>query len=115
VFEFTTFFILSFLITIKSCYAFHKTIITSSKDARTLKLYNKMFSRGIEPQSMNGFCPITIEGVLCFVITTHETQESKCIFVLGKCLKYTYTPTNNASIFTNMGRLERVRPTRLVM
>jgi hypothetical protein len=36
-----------------------------------------MTSKGIEPQSMNGFYPIIVESVL-HVIAKHKTQELKC-------------------------------------
>jgi len=36
-----------------------------------------MTSKGIEPQSMNEFYPIILQGVL-HVTTKHKTQESKC-------------------------------------
>jgi hypothetical protein len=41
------------------------------------KLYNKIFSRGVEFQSKNRFFPTVVESLL-HVTTTHKTRKSRC-------------------------------------
>jgi hypothetical protein len=41
------------------------------------KLYNKIFSKEVEPQSKNGLCSIVVESFL-HVTTTHKTRKSRC-------------------------------------
>jgi hypothetical protein len=41
------------------------------------KLYNIILSKGVEPQSKNGFCPTVVENLL-HATTTHKTRKSRC-------------------------------------